>query len=75
MQRTDLGGRGRSSEGSGKGGEGGRRKEEREEGGKWEEEQEGEQQELQDLGPRGSPHIEEKVIGGNVDPDLLSPQN
>ena len=26
----------------------------------------------QDLDPRGSPHIEEKVIGGNVDLDLLS---
>ena len=37
-----------------------------------EEEQEGEHQELQDLDPRGSPHIEEKVIGGNVDLDLLS---
>ena len=33
---------------------------------------EGEHQELQDLDPRGSPHIEEKVIGGNVDLDLLS---
>ena len=41
-------------------------------GGKREEEQEGEHQELQDLDPRGSPHIEEKVIGGNVDLDLLS---
>ena len=40
-------------------------------GGK-EEEQEGEHQKLQDLDPRGSPHIEEKVIGGNVDLDLLS---
>ena len=29
-------------------------------------------QELQDLDPRGSPHIEEEVIGGNVDLDLLS---
>ena len=29
-------------------------------------------EELQDLDPRGSPHIEEKVIGGNVDLDLLS---
>ena len=38
-------------------------------GRKKEEEQEGE---LQDLDPRGSPHIEEKVIGGNVDLDLLS---
>jgi hypothetical protein len=28
--------------------------------------------ELQDLDPIGSPHIEEKVIGGNVDLDLLS---
>ena len=37
-----------------------------------EEEQEGEHQQLQDLDPRGSPHIEEKVIGGNVDLDLLS---
>ena len=41
-------------------------------GRKQEEEQEGEHQELQDLDPRGSPHIEEKVIGGNVDLDLLS---
>ena len=41
-------------------------------GGKREEEQEGEHQELQDLDPRGSPHIEEKVIDGNVDLDLLS---
>ena len=31
-----------------------------------------EHQELQELYPRGSPHIEEKVIGGNVDLDLLS---
>ena len=31
-----------------------------------------EHQELQDLDPRGSPHIEEKVTGGNVDLDLLS---
>ena len=37
----------------------------------WEEEQ-GAHKELQDLNPRGSPHIEEKVIGGNVDLDLLS---
>ena len=36
------------------------------------EEQEGEHQELQGLDPRGSPHIEEKVIGGSVDLDLLS---
>jgi hypothetical protein len=28
--------------------------------------------ELQDLDPIGSPHIEEKMIGGNVDLDLLS---
>ena len=34
--------------------------------------EEGEHQELQDLDPRGSPHKEEKVIGGNVDLDLLS---
>jgi hypothetical protein len=27
--------------------------------------------ELQDLDPIGSPHLEEKVIGGNVDLDLL----
>jgi hypothetical protein len=27
--------------------------------------------ELQDLDPIRSPHIEDKVIGGNVDPDLL----
>ena len=40
-------------------------------GGIWEEEQ-GAHKELQDLHPRGSPHIEEKVIGGNVDLDLLS---
>ena len=40
-------------------------------GGKGEEEQEGEHQELQDLDPRGSPHIEEKVIGGSVNLDLL----
>ena len=38
-------------------------------GRKQEEEQEVEHQ---DLDPRGSPHIEEKVIGGNVDLDLLS---
>ena len=31
-----------------------------------------EHEELQDLDPRGSPHLEEKVIGGNVDLDLLS---
>ena len=31
-----------------------------------------EHQELQDLDPRGSPHLEDKVIGGNVDLDLLS---
>ena len=40
-------------------------------GRKGEEEQEGEHQ-LQDLDQRGSPHIGEKVIGGNVDLDLLS---
>jgi hypothetical protein len=28
--------------------------------------------ELQDLNPRCSPHLEEEVIGGNVDLDLLS---
>jgi hypothetical protein len=28
--------------------------------------------ELQDLDPIGSPHLEEKVIGENVDLDLLS---
>jgi hypothetical protein len=28
--------------------------------------------ELQDLDPIGFPHIEEKVIGGNIDLDLLS---
>jgi hypothetical protein len=28
--------------------------------------------ELQDLDPMGSPHKEEKVIGGNTDLDLLS---
>ena len=31
-----------------------------------------EHEELQDLDPRGSPHLEEKVIGENVDLDLLS---
>ena len=31
-----------------------------------------EHKELQDLDPMGSPHLEEKVIGGNVDLDLLS---
>ena len=31
-----------------------------------------EHQEIQELDPRGSPHIEEKVIGGDVDLDLLS---
>ena len=31
-----------------------------------------EHEELQDLNPRGSPHLEEKVIGGYVDLDLLS---
>ena len=31
-----------------------------------------EHEELQELDPRGSPHKEEKVIGGNVDLDLLS---
>ena len=31
-----------------------------------------EHEELQDLDPRGSPHLEEKVIGGKVDLDLLS---
>ena len=31
-----------------------------------------EHQELQDLDAMGSPHIEEKVIGGNVDLHLLS---
>jgi hypothetical protein len=28
--------------------------------------------ELQDLDPKGSPHLEERWIGGNVDLDLLS---
>ena len=28
--------------------------------------------ELQDLDPKGSPHLEEELIGGNVDLDLLS---
>jgi hypothetical protein len=28
--------------------------------------------ELQDLDPIGSPHIEERLIGGNIDLDLLS---
>ena len=37
----------------------------------WEEEQ-GAHKELQDQDPRGSLHIEEKVIGGDVDLDLLS---
>ena len=31
-----------------------------------------EHEELQDLDPRGSPHFEVKVVGGNVDLDLLS---
>ena len=31
-----------------------------------------EHEELQDLDPRGSPHKEEKLIGRNVDLDLLS---
>ena len=31
-----------------------------------------EHEELQDLDPWGSPHLEEKVIGGHVDLDLLS---
>ena len=31
-----------------------------------------EREELQDLDPRGSPHVEDKVIGGNVDLDILS---
>ena len=31
-----------------------------------------EHEELQDLDPRGSPHLEEKMIGGNVNLDLLS---
>ena len=31
-----------------------------------------EHEELQYLDPRGSPHLEEKVIGENVDLDLLS---
>ena len=31
-----------------------------------------EHEELQDLDPRGSSHLEEKVIGGNMDLDLLS---
>ena len=31
-----------------------------------------EHEELQDLDPRGSPHLEEKVIAGNMDLDLLS---
>ena len=31
-----------------------------------------EHEELQDIDPTGSPHLEEKVIGGNVDLDLLS---
>ena len=39
-------------------------------GGKREEERE--HQELKDLDPSGSPHKGEKVIGGNVDLDLLS---
>jgi hypothetical protein len=28
--------------------------------------------ELQNLDPNGSPHLEEKLIGGNIDLDLLS---
>ena len=31
-----------------------------------------EHEELQDLDPRGSPHLEKKVIGGDMDLDLLS---
>ena len=31
-----------------------------------------EHEELQDLDPRGYPHLEEKVTGGNMDLDLLS---
>ena len=38
----------------------------------YERKNEEEHDELQDLDPRGSPHLEEKVIGGNVDLDLLS---
>ena len=42
-------------------------------GGRREEEQRRTQQmELQDLDPKGSPHLEERWIGGNVDLDLLS---
>ena len=42
-------------------------------GGRGEEEQTKTQQmELQDLGPKGSPHLEERLIGGNIDLDLLS---
>ena len=42
-------------------------------GGRREEEQTRTQQmELQDLDPKGSPHLEEEWIGGNVDLDLLS---
>jgi hypothetical protein len=32
----------------------------------------GNHKELQDLKPKGSPHLEEILIGGNVDLDLLS---
>ena len=31
----------------------------------------GEHKELQDLDPQGSPHLEERWIGGNVDLDFL----
>ena len=31
-----------------------------------------EHEELQELDPRGSPHLEEKVIDGNMDLDILS---
>ena len=42
-------------------------------GGRREEEQRRTKQiELQDLDPKGSPHLEERWIGGNVDLDLLS---
>ena len=42
-------------------------------GGRREEEQRRTQQmNLQDLDPKGSPHLEERWIGGNVDLDLLS---
>ena len=41
-------------------------------GGDEEEQRRTQQMELQDLDPKGSPHLEERLIGGMVDLDLLS---